>query len=145
MRQHEANQVTGAIWYNVGALLTVAALPREVALLSLLYLAFGDPVAAFFGTWLGDQGPRFPNGKSWIGTGTSAFVCSAIGFIFIQNLASTYGGASTGSVLVLSIVGGVTAAVVEALPLPLNDNLSIPLISGLVLWFGFIFLGMPGL
>jgi dolichol kinase len=36
--------------------------------------------------------------------------------------------------LVTVIIGAVSAAIVESLPLPVDDNLTIPLFAGLVMW-----------
>jgi dolichol kinase len=44
--------------------------------------------------------------------------------------------------LILSLVGGIAGGTAELLPLEVDDNFSIPVVSGFVLWLTFIVLGL---
>jgi glycerol-3-phosphate acyltransferase PlsY len=96
---------------------------RTAAAVALLLLALGDPVAALAGR--AAPGPRLW-GKSPVGT--------------LAFLAAGLAGAGawviwTGLPLHWSLVAAaVVAAVVEFLPLPVDDNLSVPLAAGVTLW-----------
>ena len=68
MRKSEVDRISGTPFYVGSVLLSVIIFPKLIAILSILYLAFGDPISSIFGILWGDLGPRFSNGKSLIGT-----------------------------------------------------------------------------
>ncbi len=86
-------------------------------LASFLYLAFGDACAALFGKAYGKH--KIYAGKSWEGTIACFTVCFIIGLI----LFGTAGVAGFGEVFCFSLSGAATAAFIETIPWPLNDNL----------------------
>ena len=70
-----------------GVTVTVAAFPKDVAVLAILYLALGDPFASTIGIRFGKLGPRFSNGKSLIGSLGGLFICAVTtGLFFIRQL-----------------------------------------------------------
>jgi dolichol kinase len=137
IRRNEVNRMTGVPYYVASAILSIVIFPKPVAALSLLYLAFGDPIASLFGILYGDLSFRFSSGKSLIGTAAGMFTCFMITMIF---LSGSYLPIST--ILTLSVVGGLAGGAAELLPLEVDDNLSIPMVSGFVLWLAYILLGV---
>lgn len=137
MRSCEVNRVSGIPFYILATLLSIGIFPKPIAILSILYLAFGDPVASVFGILFGKYGMRFSNGKSLIGTLAGIVACSLVGFLYLRNL-------SLPPVAYLSLVllGGIAGGVAELMPFDMDDNLSIPIVSGFVLWLGFIIFGV---
>ncbi len=71
MRREELLRITANTWYIFSLAILVLFFPKPIALLSILYLAAGDPIAAVIGTRWG----RHPllAGKSWEGT-TANFI-----------------------------------------------------------------------
>ncbi len=134
LKPNETQRVTAATYLAVAGLASLLIFDVMVAGLALLFLALADPAAAIVGSrfgrhrWLGVRGagPRSRPGKSM--EGTLAFVAVALGLALLL----WYKGAYT--LFWPAAVGAVVAAVVEFLPLPVDDNISVPLVSGAAMW-----------
>lgn len=124
LKSNEDQRITGATFLLIGACISFLIFDREVALAVLLFLSLGDPAAALVGRPM--PGPRF-FGKSPFGTlafiGTSLLILALLVF--------------TGTVSFRwALVGGaVVAGLVELAPIPLDDNLTVPLITGSAVQF----------
>lgn len=137
MRAGEENRLTGIPYFLASAILAVSLFPQPIVLLSLLFLACGDPIASFVGILYGKYGPRFKNGKTLIGTLAAVGICTALSALVWSNHHLTpiqYG--------VLVLVGGLAGGLAEALPLDMDDNFTIPIFSGFTLWVALIALGV---
>ncbi len=124
MRESEANGLTGFPFYALGTSFSLFFFPEKIAILSILFLIFSDPISSFFGILYGrDQ--ILPN-KSLQGTlagfVTCYFVCM---FYLIQN------GATGFYTIAFAIVAGVIGSVSELLSIFIDDNLTIPVVSAL--------------
>ncbi len=121
-REKETNRPSGILWTLGGAFLTILLVPYpDVVLACLWYLAVGDAAAALVGKKWG----RIRIGqKSLEGSAACFLACWLVGMVFLD---------STGGRAPEAAVGAFAAALLEALPLPLDDNFWIPTISGLVL------------
>jgi dolichol kinase len=137
MRSSEATRMSGTPYYIASAILAIGIFPKMIAVLAIVYLACGDPIASVFGILYGDKGPRFANGKSWIGTGAGMVTCFLTSLIFLRVF-----GVESSLILPLSLIGGVAGGMAELLPIEVDDNFSIPVVSGFVLWMAFIVLGV---
>jgi acyl phosphate:glycerol-3-phosphate acyltransferase len=121
MRPEEEQRPTGALYYLLACWVTILVFDRTVAVAALLVLACGDTAASIVGQLLG--GYRLGRGKTL--SGTLAFVAAALGVTLPFFPLPT------------ALSGAVVAAVTECIPLPLNDNITIPLAAGLtftLLW-----------
>ncbi len=115
--------INGATWTSVSFTLLVAIFPEDLAIVSFALFMIGDAVAAIVGRrWGRIQWAR----KGCTVEGSVAF--------FLAGLAMAFGLASASSPVAyydiepLALVGGVAAAcLLEAAPLPVNDNLIAPL------------------
>ena len=119
LKQSEATEITGATWFLIAAFFAFYFYGPTVAVAVLLFVALGDPAAALVGVRA--PGPRWRD-KS-LG-GSVAFLAVALGAWAIF-CAAGYGAWSWAVV-----IGAVVAAVTELAPLPLDDNLAVPLIAG---------------
>lgn len=137
MRSHEIDRVSGLPFYVAGSLLAVAVFPKPIAVLSILYLACGDPVASLMGIQFGARSLRLPGGKSLVGTLSGIAVCMAVTVVFLSGL-----GMTGWELVALVLTGGVAGGAVELLPLDIDDNFSIPVVSGFVLWLTAILVGV---
>ena len=138
MRKEEMMEISGTPYYLISCFLVLLFFPKEIAILSILYLAIGDPVASIFGILYGEDAYRLKNGKSIIGTIAGVCFCITItiygGFLFHWTLPQIY---------VISFFGGLAGGLSEAFSLKeINDNLTIPLFSAIILQGLFIQLGM---
>jgi phytol kinase len=120
----EAQGVASSTWYIAGCFLAVAVFPREVAVASILVLALADSVASYVGRRWG----RRPFGTGSVEGSAVFFV---VAFMILVPLAG-WG--------VAAVAAGITA-LVERTPWPLDDNITVPLASGLVLWSLLPFMG----
>jgi len=116
LRMHEYKKITASTWLFIGAFFTILFFPKEVAVISLLFMSVGDSCAALVGKKWGKI-------KIFDKTleGSFAFLSSAIFISLLYREIPYYS----------SFVGAFFATIAELLPLPLNDNLTIPLITGL--------------
>lgn len=137
MRTSEVNKISGVPFYIAAALLSIAIFPKTIAILAILFLALGDPVASLVGILYGKLGPRLSNGKSLIGTSAGVLTCMMVTYAFLQFM-----GIGTEHLAILTLVGGLAGGAAEVLPLEVDDNFSIPIVSGFVLWLSFILLGV---
>jgi dolichol kinase len=136
-RQCEKNRMSGIPFYVGATLFVVAAFPKEIAALSILLLAWGDPVASLFGILFGDLGPRFKNGKSWIGTLAGVLMSTLVASVFL----ALYPLKPLEYVIVV-LVAGIAGGTAELLPVDVDDNFLIPVVSGSVLTLTYFFLGI---
>ena len=129
LKNNEDSRITGATYLLIGSCLAFALFDPTVAIAALLFLSLGDPAAAIVGQSVG--GPRF-FGKSPVGTLAFTLVASlvAAGLVFA-------GGTQVKTAL---FAGAVVAAIVEILPLPIDDNLTIPLAAGAVMQYSGLIL-----
>ena len=125
LKPAEATEISGATWFLIAAFFAFYFYGPAIAVPALLFVAVGDPMAALVG--MRAPGPRLW-GKSPVGT--LAFVGAGMAVWAILT-ALGFGGWSAAV-----IVGVVVAAVVELLPIPLDDNLTVPLLAGgvMLLW-----------
>jgi dolichol kinase len=119
LRKHEDYELTGASYMVIACLLVAELFPLDVAVVSMGYLIVGDGVAGLIGKSWGRH--RLAFGKSWEGTLSALFANLAVGLLVFQRPAP-------------AILGAFLGTVVELLPLPLDDNLAIPLMAGGILW-----------
>jgi dolichol kinase len=137
MRSHEVSKVSGTPFYVGSVLLSVIIFPKSIAVLSILFLAIGDPTSSIFGIMWGDLGPRFSNGKSLIGTAAGMGICCVITFVYL-----VIDDVPPVPSLLIALAGGLAGGGAEMIPLDIDDNFSIPLVSGLALWVAYLFLGV---
>ena len=137
MRESETHQISGTPYYILSALLSIAIFPKPVAVLSILYLAFGDPLASLAGILYGSKSLKIAPGKSLVGTLTGVIACALITWVYSKGLALT-----ELSTLALVSVGGVAGGMAELLPFEIDDNFTIPIFSGFALWLVFILIGI---
>lgn len=120
IRSGERDRLTGTAPYLLGIGLSLLFYRTEIATAAICFLAFGDVAATTVGERYGRT--KISGEKSL--EGFLAFVAAAAtaGFLLpLVDIQVMHG---------LVVAGALTAAGVELLPLPVNDNLVIPLASG---------------
>ena len=112
--------VTAPIFFAAGIMLALLLFPVPISYASIAIFAFGDGAATLFGRKLGRTVFPFNKGKRLEGT-IFGFIFALLGaFLFLGNPWK-------------ALIGATVGMIVEALPTPISDNLTIPLASGLVL------------
>lgn len=122
LREEETSRLTGATYMLVASLIAVSVFQRDIAVLALSFLAVGDPLATIIGRrW----GRIRLWGKTLEGDLACLVSCIAVGFVFRQ-----VGLDVSWSTILL---GALSATLAQAVTLPINDNLTIPLFAGLLM------------
>ena len=139
MRPHELRGAApGAMWMLWASTAVFATCRSDVASLSIIFLSVGDPVASLIGRAYGNIG-RLRHGKSLVGTGAMCAVCFGctmlLGSVFPPSLlypsapSSVWVAHTPANAALASLAAGLT----ELLPLPVDDNVSVPLVTALTL------------
>lgn len=123
IRQSERDTLTGTPWYLLGILCAAAFYDVPVGVYAVAFLAVGDVSATTVGERWGTI--KISGVKSLQGTIAFVVAATVAGFIVKANF---YDISS-----VAIVVGAITAAGAELLPVRINDNLTIPVISGAVM------------
>lgn len=127
MRREELRSITGNSFYVLGMLVLVVFFPKPVVMLSLIFLALGDPSAAVVGTLYGRR--KILGKKSLEGSLANFALCGLAVFV----LGLSYFGYSSDHALRLALIGGAISMIAELLPLPIDDNFTIPVSSAILL------------
>lgn len=122
-REKEIHRPSGIFWTMLGCFLTALLVAeRDIVIAAMLYLTVGDGLAGFVGrTW-----GRLRIGNKSVEGSLACF----LGAWMVGALVLT---PSVGRPEIL--FGAILVTVLEALPIPPDDNLTLPLLSGLALHF----------
>jgi len=121
LREEEVNRPSGILWNLTGCFATVYFFSAgDIVVTALCYLVVGDALASLVGQRWGVTRVGL---KSLEGSAACFIACFFVGAVFLQ------GEFGVPEIL----VGAFAATLAEALPLPLNDNLWIPLLSAAAL------------
>jgi dolichol kinase len=112
----------GALYNALGILFTIGLLRNDsAAVISvILILALGDGFATYVGTSYGRHKLPWNKNKTW--EGTIGFAAGAICALFAMPIPAT--------ILIV-----VLATIIESLPLKVNDNITLPVVSSLLYYF----------
>ncbi|MDD5288093.1 MAG: hypothetical protein PHY28_03140 [Dehalococcoidales bacterium] len=122
LRESEAMHLTGASYMLLAALISFLVFTRDIAVASVCFLAMGDAMATIIGRNNGNNGKQKTKPAGHL---ACLAACLAVGFI----LRCTGLDISIPAV----VIGAIVATIAEAIPLPVNDNLTIPLFAGLAM------------
>jgi phosphoserine phosphatase len=111
--------VSSPIFFALGMILALILFPTPTNYASVTVLTLGDGFATIFGKTIGKTVFSFNKGKMVEG--------SILGALF------AFGGAMLFVSPIKALTAAIAGMIIECLPLPVNDNLIIPMISGLVL------------
>jgi dolichol kinase len=116
------NPGEGALYNALGILFAIGILRGDVAaaISVILILALGDGLATFVGTKYGKHKLPWNRNKSL--EGTIGFVAGAMCALFIMPVPAT-------------IFIAVLAAFIESLPIKVNDNIALPVVTSLLCYF----------
>jgi dolichol kinase len=117
--QSELNGFTAApLYFAFGILFTLLVFPHPASYAAIAIFCLGDSVASLFGGLISTSLP-FNKGKTWEGSLAGFFFAFLVGTFFVSPL--------------LAFIGAAIAMTVEVLPLPVNDNVLVPVITGAAL------------
>ncbi len=111
-----AGDFTGATYILLSVCLTVALYDKPIAIAAIAFIIVGDTLAALIGRRFGRH--RFGN-KSVEGS-LACLAGTVIVAVIVPDLP-----------IGIRLFGAVVATIVEALPLNIDDNITVPILSGL--------------
>ncbi|MEO0053491.1 MAG: hypothetical protein ABIK22_04965, partial [candidate division WOR-3 bacterium] len=125
LRRKEFSSLTGGSYLMVASLVCMLLFGnnRGVFIAAISFLAIGDTVAAIVGLSIG----KIRIFRKTV-EGTLAGLAACIGVAYLISVLP-----NIDLPLLVGIIGAVSAAVVEALPFEINDNVVIPMFSGTVM------------
>jgi dolichol kinase len=122
-REWEGQCLWGSTWLSLGMLAALMLFGRDVGGTAVLFLAWGDPAAELAGHKWGQPGRR----KTVFGSSACLVACLLAGVVGVY-----WGGLNPWAML----AGAIVATLVEYWSPPPDDNLWIPVLSGLVMALG---------
>lgn len=135
LRESEVNKLAGTTYLVTGVLLVDVLFPRPIVALTLLFLAFADPLASLIGIKYGKD--KIFGHKSIQGFMAAFVVCliSCLCFLYYNNYLLD-------QIVVVSLFAGLIGALAELVPVgKLDDNLTLPIFSAIGLYVLFYFFG----
>ena len=138
MRKHEFKALTGTSYLFAGGLVLLF-FPPHIVILTLLFLAFADPLASYFGIRFGKD--RIVGNKTLQGSAAAFVVCCIISAIYYyQN------NIMIERLFIVSPLSGVIGALSELVPIgKLDDNFTFPVLCALFLSILFYLFGGFGI
>ena len=116
VKEKEKHGITGSTYYFLAISITIFFFPKDIATCAIFYLTLGDPIAAIVGHYLPIT--RIFKQKTLGGSLANFFTCLIIGFCFFP--------------FITTLLAAITATLTELFS-PIDDAISIPLCSALVL------------
>jgi len=111
--------VTSPVFFGVGIMLALLVFPASISNAAIAIFTLGDSLATLLGRKFGKHVFPYNKGKKVEGT-LFGFLFACIGSSLFVNPSKALAGAAAGMLM-------------ETLPTPLNDNVTIPLISGMTM------------
>jgi len=108
------------LYFAGGILFTLVVFPHPASYAAIAMFCLGDSTASLFGGLISTSLP-FNKAKTWEGSLTGLFFAFLGGLLFLP------------SKPLLALIGAAIAMAVEVLPLPINDNVLVPVITGAAL------------
>jgi HAD superfamily phosphoserine phosphatase-like hydrolase len=122
--RHAANQselygfAAAPLYFAIGIVATLLLFPTRAGGAAIAMFCFGDAAASLFGGLISTSLP-FNKGKTWEGSVAGFLFAFLAGSFFVSPL--------------LALAGAAIAMTIEVLPLPVNDNVLVPVITGAAL------------
>jgi uncharacterized protein (TIGR00297 family) len=134
--EHERGYPPGILLYPLAVLGLVLAFRHHLWAAAAVWgvLAWGDGMATLAGQGLG--GPRLPwnAGKTWIGlTACALFGAAAAALLIVWTARLPARDLCSPWIVGVSVLLALACAAVESLPIPVDDNVTVPLTGGLMM------------
>ena len=123
----EGKPFLSPIYASLGIFITSAFFTPQIALAAISILVFGDGFAALMGRAIGEN-PLIINNRKTVEGSLTGFFMGVVGCqLFVP--------------LKFALIGSVVGMIIEALPIPLNDNFTVPVFSALCMAVVYTLIG----
>ena len=135
IRIEEVATLSGTSFLIVGAFVSVLLFPKNIAVLAVLLLAFGDPASSIVGVLYGKD--KIWGRKSLQGAVACFITCTIVcGTYFLSH------NLMVERIVLVSVIGGLIGALSELVQISrLDDNMTFPIFASLGLWSMFALFG----
>ncbi len=117
-RSKEKDKLSGTAYFLIGSMIAISIFSKEIASAAILMTTFGDSAAALVGISYGKRWIKGLPDRAWEGVFSEFFVNLVIGYLFLSNW-------------IVALTMALVATIIETLIYKLDDNLIIPLFSGI--------------
>lgn len=135
LRKEEKTKLTGLSYMVLGCYLVAILFPEEVVLTSYLFLGLGDPAASYIGI---RHGKNKIGSKSFEGCMASFFVCALVS-MFLFSHYELFAHRVFIAVPIAALIGSLSELIQIKY---IDDNMSLPMLSGFGVWTLVYFLGV---
>lgn len=133
-RKREKQPLLAVFYFLLSSTICFILFGREIAILSIIVLAFGDAASAVVGKKFG-KNKLFWNKELSVQGSLAFFAAASLAIYLFLTWQSQF---AIISILTTSIFAALIGALTETIPIT-NDNITIPLIVGLSLWLLSLF------
>jgi len=126
IKKKEAGFFSSLSFFMLACFISFLVFPKPIATISVIFLIFGDLFSKIFGLLFGQR--KFFQ-QTW--EGVMAFLSASLifGYLFIHFLNFPF---------LILFAGALSASIIEALPIGIDDNFTVALISGAIMYLMII-------
>jgi dolichol kinase len=131
IRPHEHDRVSGGFWFGLAVVVVLVLYPKPIVEAACLVMGWGDAASTVFGRRFGTV--RLRGGRTL--EGSLAFAAMSLAIVTAWRIAAC--GDTPLRALAWGGVAAVVGAVTEVFSTRLDDNLTVPVVTGAALWAVF--------
>ncbi len=139
-REKERKGVGGIIFYPISVFLLILIFRNSLHIASAGWgmMAFGDGIATLTGIHFGKKKLPWNKEKSWVGL-FSSLIFGYISMVFlIWWVGTRYGSLNSYLLFIAPAIVAIFASLIETMKIGVDDNLTIPLFSGIFLYYLYL-------
>lgn len=139
-RERERRGVGGIVFYPISVFILILIFKNSLHIAGAGWgmMAFGDGIATLTGIHFGKKKLPWNNEKSWVGL-FSSLIFGYLSMIFlIWWIGNRYGSLNTYQLFIAPAIVALFASFVETMKIRVDDNLTIPLFSGIFLYYLYL-------
>lgn len=139
-RERERKGVGGIIFYPISVFLLILIFRNSLHIASAGWgmMAFGDGIATLTGIHFGKKKLPWNREKSWIGL-FSSLIFGYLSMVFlIWWVGTRYGNLNSYQLFIAPAIVAIFASFIETMKIKIDDNLTIPIFSGIFLYYLYL-------
>lgn len=122
IKKKEIRFFSSLSFFMLACFISFLVFEKSIATISVVFLIFGDLFSKIFGLLFGQR--KFFQ-QTWEGAMASLTACLIFGYLFIHFLNFPF---------LILFAGALSASIIEALPIGIDDNFTVALISGAIMY-----------